>query len=41
MAQLKTTPNDQNVNAFLDGIQDEAKRRDSYTLLALMAQVTG
>jgi hypothetical protein len=41
MAQLKTTPNDQSVNAFLDGIQDETKRRDSYTLLALMAQVTG
>jgi hypothetical protein len=41
MAQLKTTPNDQSVNAFLDGIQDETKRRDSFTLLAVMEQVTG
>ena len=41
MAELKTTPNDASVEAFLDGITDERKRQDSYAILALMQEVTG
>jgi len=41
MAELKTKPNDQNVEAFLNGVADEKKRRDCYTILELMKQVTG
>ena len=41
MAALKTTPNDRSVEAFLDGIGDEKKKRDSYRILELMRQVTG
>jgi len=41
MAELKTKPNDQSVEAFLDGIGDEKKRQDSLIILELMKQVTG
>ena len=41
MAELKTKPNDQSVEAFLDAVADEKKRQDSYTILELMKQVTG
>jgi len=41
MAENKTTPNDQNVEHFLNAIADERKRKDSFTLLELMKQVTG
>jgi hypothetical protein len=41
MAALKTTPNDRSVKAFLDSIDDEKKRQDSYRILELMKQVTG
>ena len=41
MAALKTTPNDRSIEAFLDGIGDEKKKRDSYRILELMRQVTG
>jgi hypothetical protein len=41
MAALKTTPNDRSVEAFLDSIDDEKKRQDSYRILELMKQVTG
>ena len=40
MAELKTKPNDQNVEAFLSGVADEKKRQDCFTLLELMTQVT-
>jgi hypothetical protein len=40
MAELKTQPTDQSVEAFLEGIEDEKKRRDSYAVLELMKQVT-
>ena len=40
MAELKTQPNDQNVEAFLDGILDEKKRRDCYMILEVMRQAT-
>ena len=41
MAGLKTRPTGEPVKAFLDGIEDEKKRQDSYALLALMREITG
>jgi len=41
MAELKTKRNDSSVEAFLDGIPDERKRRDSRAILELMKRVTG
>ena len=41
MAELKTKPTDQSVEAFLSGLSDEKKRQDSFTLLDLMKKVTG
>ena len=41
MAELKTKRNEQSVEAFLNGVVDEKKRQDSYTVLELMKQVTG
>jgi hypothetical protein len=41
MAENKTTPTDQNVEQFLNTIEDERKRKDSFALLELMKQVTG
>ena len=41
MAGNKTTPNDQDVEQFLNSIADERKRKDSFTILELMKQVTG
>ena len=41
MAELKTKKNDQDVNAFLDRIEDEKKRQDSKAILKLMQDVTG
>ena len=40
MAENKTTPNDQNIEQFLNAIADEQKRKDSFILLELMKQVT-
>lgn len=41
MAELKTQPNDNSVEAFLDTIENEKKRRDAYAIAALMQEVTG
>jgi hypothetical protein len=41
MAELKTKVNDQNVMAFLEGVEDERKRQDCLALLKLMKDVTG
>ena len=41
MAELKTKPNDQSVQAFLDAVTDEKKRQDSLTILELITQSTG
>ena len=41
MAENKTTPNDQDVEQFLNTVDDERKRKDSFTILELMKQVTG
>jgi hypothetical protein len=40
MAELKTKLNDASVTDFLNGIQDEQKRTDSFEILRLMQQVT-
>lgn len=40
-AKLKTAPNDRSVEAFLEEIEDEKRRRDCFTLLELMKEVTG
>jgi hypothetical protein len=41
MAELKTKVNESSVTDFLDGIADEGRRKDCYTLLQLMENVTG
>lgn len=41
MAELKTKENDASVEAFLNGVADEKKRQDSFTILNLMQEVTG
>ena len=40
MAQLKTRPNNQSVEAFIESVENETKRDDSRTLLKLMNEVT-
>lgn len=41
MATNKTVPTDQNVETFLNAVEDEQKRKDSFAILELMKQVTG
>lgn len=41
MAQNKTVPTDQNVEQFINAIEDERKRNDSFALVELMQEVTG
>jgi hypothetical protein len=41
MAENKTVPTDQSVEDFLNSIEDERKRTDSFTLVDLMREVTG
>lgn len=41
MAELKTKPTDDSVSAFLDNINGDQKRSDSYKILGLMQEVTG
>ena len=40
MAENKTTPNNLDVEQFLNSIADEQKRKDSFTIVELMKQVT-
>lgn len=40
MAKLKTQPNNQSVVDFLNDVDDETKRQDSFTVLDLMASET-
>ena len=40
MAENKTVPTDQSVDDFLNAIEDEQKRKDSFMLLNLMREVT-
>jgi len=40
MAELKTKVNDASVSTFLNNIEDEEKRADSFEILKIMKQVT-
>ncbi len=40
MAELKTRPNDRDVEKFLDSVTDERRRRDARTILNLMRKTT-
>ena len=41
MADLKTKKNDASVEAFLNAVEYDAKRADSFAILELMREVTG
>lgn len=41
MSENKTKPTNASVKAFIDSVEDENKRRDCRTLLALMKEITG
>ncbi|MDW3196087.1 MAG: DUF1801 domain-containing protein [Cytophagales bacterium] len=41
MAELKTTPNAGDVEAFLSSVEDETKRDDCYAILKMMEEITG
>lgn len=41
MAQQKTLPTDQSVQEYLNQLDDEQKKADSYELLEIMQEVTG
>lgn len=41
LMSLKTTKNDQSVEDFLNRVDDEKKRTDSFSILQLMKDVTG
>ena len=41
MADLKMKLNDGSVTDFLNGVADERKRQDSFTLLQMMEKITG
>lgn len=41
MADNKTQPTEQSVEQFLNMVEDEQKRKDSFTILGLMKDVTG
>ncbi|MFQ5691176.1 MAG: DUF1801 domain-containing protein [Gemmatimonadota bacterium] len=41
MAELKTRPTEASVDAFLRGVEDDARREDCLTLLRLMKRATG
>lgn len=40
MAEMKTKENNQSVTAFLDSIENDTKRADSYALLKMMQTIT-
>ncbi len=41
MAELKTKPNDQNVETFIDSVEPEWKRDDARELLTFFEKITG
>ena len=41
MAQLKTQKNDASVVDFLNSVEDERKRQDSFAILDMMSEATG
>ena len=40
MAELKTKKNEASVEKILDGVEDEKKREDCFTIIKLMKQIT-
>jgi hypothetical protein len=40
MTELKTKPNEQSVEEFLNSIEDDEKRQDCFTLVEIMEQAT-
>lgn len=41
MAELKTKLNDESVEDFLNSVEDEQKKKDSFEVLNIMEQITG
>lgn len=41
MAELKTTPNNNDVHAFIEGVENDRKREDCKVLLELIGKITG
>jgi hypothetical protein len=41
VAELKTTPNDASVEAFLQGVADPRQRDDAFRVMKLMHEITG
>ncbi|MDX1641322.1 MAG: DUF1801 domain-containing protein [Balneolaceae bacterium] len=41
MAENKTQPTDQSVSSFIEALDDQQKKADSYSLIELMKDVTG
>jgi hypothetical protein len=41
VAELKTRPNDQSVENFLNRVENDTKREDSFSILELMKEETG
>lgn len=41
MADLKTKPNEEDVEAFLNALEDERKKADCFQVLKLMQEITG
>jgi len=41
MAELKTQPTDNSVELFLNSVESDKKRTDSFTILKMMREVTG
>ena len=41
MAELKTKPNDASVEEFLNSVENEQKRQDSFQLMKIMEEITG
>jgi hypothetical protein len=41
MSEMKTQKNDADVIAFLNDVENEQRRKDSFTLLELMTEISG
>lgn len=41
MTELKTRPNDLNVEDFINKVENETKRKDSFKILEIMKELTG
>ena len=41
MSKLKTSPNESDVQQYLNSVEDEQKRKDCFTLLKMMKSLTG